>query len=188
MRAVIRGFDAFLRRAYGVFEFCDDPACILRVQRARTPRALCLPDGAVGKGEPMLALHLWNEHLPPPPADGPDLAWAARVGRMWLHSLRLLGRAMRSDPRLQEARAVGGVTVLLSGDRIGGLRLMERSGFAVIPHRNPLGRFGMFWQNLYTWALMWAFNPLSLRGRRFGQLRQDEVWMTADEFLRRYGS
>jgi len=136
----------------------------------------------------MLELHLWNDHLPLPPAEGPDLAWGLRIGRMWMHSLRCVGRYLRRNPRLSGAHAIGGVTVLLfAGDHAGGLRLMERSGFTVVPHRNPLGRLGEFWQNLYAWGLMWAFNPASVRGRRLLSLRQAEIWMLADEFLRRYG-
>lgn len=187
MRALIRGLDRFLRWARGVFEFCDDPQCILRLRLTRTPRELHLPGRVVGKGEPMLEIHLWNEHLPLPPAEGPDVAWALRIGRMWMHSLRCAGRYMRNDPRLNGVRAIGGVTVLLfAGDHTGGIRLMERSGFIVVPHRNPLGRLGEFWQNLYAWGLMWAFNPASVRGRRLSHLRQAEIWMAADEFLRRY--
>ncbi len=188
MRAVIRGFDRFLRWARGVFEFCDDPECILRLRLTRTPHELHLPGGIVGKGEPMLELHLWNEHLPLPPAGAPDLAWAVRIGRMWVQSLHRVGRYMRDDPRVSGVRVIGGVTVLLFfGGHSGGVRLMERSGFTVVPHRNPLGRFGEFWQNVYAWGLMWAFNPASVRGRRLVHLRQAEIWMPADEFLQRYG-
>lgn len=188
MRAVIRGFDRFLRWACGVFEFCDEPECILRLRLTQTPHELHLPDQVVGKGKPMLELHLWNEHLPLPPAEGPDLAWAARIGRMWMYSLYRVADTLRDDPRLSGARAIGGVTVLLLlGDHAGGVRLMERSGFTVMPHRNPLGRFGEFWQNLYAWGLMWAFNPASVQGRPLIRLRQAEIWMAADEFLQRYG-
>jgi hypothetical protein len=188
MRAIIRCFDRFARWARSVFEFCDDPQCILRLRLTQTPRELHLPGGVVRRGEPMLEIHLWNEHLPSLPPDGPDLAWGLRMGRMWILSLRRAGQYVRGDPRLSAVRAVGGVTVLLfSGDHFGGIRLMERSGFTVEPHRHSLGRFGEFWQNLYVWGLMWAFNPASIRGRRLIHLRQAEMWMPADEFLRRYG-
>lgn len=189
MRAAIRGLDRLLRRAYGVFEFCDEPECILRLRLTRMPRPMSLPGGVIGKGEPVLELHLWNERLPLPPVEGPDLAWAIRIGRMWIRSLHCAGRYMRRAPYLGGVRAVGGVTALLfAGDHAGGVRLMERLGFTVVPHRNPLGRFGEFWQNLYSWWLMWAFNPASIRGRSFTRLRQAEIWMTAEDFLGRYGA
>jgi len=54
----------------------------------------------------------------------------------------------------------------------------------VFPYRSPLGRFGEFWENLYARWLMWAFNAASLRHRRLLRLRRDEVWASADAFLK----
>jgi hypothetical protein len=188
MRALVRHFDALLRWVYGVFEFCDDEDAILRLQVTRAPHALPLGGHAADAGEPVLALHLWNEHLPALPTAGPDLAWAARARRLLIWSLRAVARQMRHDPRLAGVRAVGGVTVLLSpAERPGGARLMQRLGFAVVPYYNPLGRFGEFWEDFYSWWIMWAFNAVSLRHRRLVHLRRVEVWMSAEEFLNRYG-
>lgn len=133
-------------------------------------------------------LHLWNEHLPPLPEDGADLAWARQVGRRFVYSLYALGRHVQASPRLSAARAVGGVTVLLwSGSRSGGARLMERMGFTIFPYRRPLGRFGEFWENFYSWWLMWAYNPASLRRRQLARLQRAEIWMAMEAFLQRYG-
>jgi hypothetical protein len=57
----------------------------------------------------------------------------------------------------------------------------------VFPYRGPLARFGEFWENLYTWGLMWTFNAASLRHRSLLRLRRAEVWMSAAELLARYG-
>lgn len=188
MRALVRRFDRFLRAAYGIFEFTADGEGLLRLRVRGAPHTLFLPDGIIAKGEPVLELHLWNEHVPPLPPTGPDLAWAARVRRMLDFSFGAVARQMTWDPRLGEVRAVGGVTVLLSpGDPRGGTRLMERLGFMVLPYRNVLGRFGEFWENLYSWGLMWTFNAASLRRRSLFRLRRGEVWMSRGEFLRRYG-
>lgn len=58
MRALVRAFDRFLCRATGVFEFCDDPECLGRLQWARAPHDLSLSDGTqVRAGAPVLMLH-----------------------------------------------------------------------------------------------------------------------------------
>jgi hypothetical protein len=187
MRGLIRRLDAFLRRVKGVFEFCDAPDCLLRLAVGEAPRTLDLGNTVVAQGEPILELHLWNEHLPSPPPSGPDLTWATRLARLWVGSLRRAARYMRQDPRLAGVRAVRGVTVLIAPrDHPGGVHLMERLGFTVMPYRGPLGRFGEFWENLYTWGVMWAFNAVSLQGRQLIRLQRTEIWMPAEEFLRRY--
>jgi hypothetical protein len=188
MRALIRNFDTLVRRANGVFEVCDDEECLLRLQVARAPHALHLESQVVEAGAPVLVLHLWNEHIPPLPRAGPDLAWAVRGQRLFIQSLRATARQMQRDPRLAGVRAVGGATVLLSPrgnpHKTG---LVQRLGFSVTPYHGPLGRFGEFWENFYSWWIMWTFNAVSLRQRRLVRLRRVEVWITADRFLKRYG-
>ena len=76
MRALMRRIDAWMLRVLGIFEFSDDPECVLRLQITRAPHTLCLNGRVVNAGEPVLELHLWNEHIPPLPPSGPDLAWA----------------------------------------------------------------------------------------------------------------
>ncbi len=188
MRALIRRFDALLSRAYGIFEFCDDGNCVLRLQIAETRRTLRFAGQEVCVGEPVLLLHLWNEHVPPLPQGGPDLAWAAQMRRLFIQSLRAVAVQMRQDPRLARVRAVGGSTTILSPDsHSGGRRFMQRLGFTVLPYHSPMGRFGEFWENFYAWWLMWTFNVASLRHRKLLYLHRTEIWMLADEFVSRYG-
>jgi len=187
LRAVIRLIDASLRRACGIFEFSHDVECLLRLQVKKAPHALRLGAQVVEAGEPVLLLHFWSEHIPPLPSTGPDLAWALRFQRLLIRSGHAVGRYMRRDPRLAAVRAVGGSTVLISPrEHPGGARLMERLGFTVVP---PHGLPGCVeWlENLYAWLLMWTFNIVSLRSRRFARLYRTEVWMTVDDFLSRYG-
>ena len=73
-----------------------------------------------------------------------------------------------------------------AGDGSSGERLFTRLGFTVFPYQSPLGRFGEFWENFYTWALMWAYNAVSLRQRQLLALDRTESWITSGEFLRRY--
>jgi hypothetical protein len=159
----------------------------LRLSYSRASRALCLPGGNVPSGAPVLLLHLWNERIPTLPSSGPDITWANRTQRMFVHSLRCVAAHLCSDHNPESIQAVGGNSALLAyKDREGGVRLVKRLGFSVLPHHNPLGRFGEFWENLYSWWLIWAYNPVSLKDRNWAGMRRMEIWMTADDFLCRF--
>ena len=188
LRALIRRFDAFLARQYGLFNFSDEPDCVLRLQITTASHQLSFPDLVVQTGEPVLLLHLWNEHVPPISPEGVDLRWVINMQRSFNKSLEMAGKYMQSEHRAADIRAVGGITVLLfAGSRSSGERFMERLGFTVMPYTHPLGWFGEFWENFFSWWLMWAYNPASLRTRRlFGQHRA-EFWMPAEKFLACYG-
>lgn len=188
MKRLIRGFDSFLRWALGVFEFCSAPDCLLRVRRITLSRPLILDGVTYPIGTAAIELHLWNEHLPPLPPEGPTLRWAVQTQRRLKQSFQALARRLPHDPRLADAQLVIGITVLpLAGTHAGGVRLFEQLGFTILPYHNPLGRFGEFWENLYTWGIMWTFNTPTLEGRSLLRLRRSEVWMTTAELLRRYG-
>lgn len=187
MQRVIRAFDAFLGRCLGIVPLSDAPSCLLRVRITRSAHAISLPDGGIAAGAPVLELHLWNERVPRMPSTGPDLAWAHRAQRMFLGSLREAARRLREDPRMAAVQAVTGSTVLIYG--AGGVvrsRLLQGLGFTVAPVHSPLGRFGEFWENSYTRALMWAYNPASVRHLRVFEMRHDEFWMARGDFLRRF--
>jgi len=188
MRSAIRALDACLRRRLGVFEFCDAADCVLRARVTPAMHPIALPDRLVPRGAAVLDLHLWNEHVPAMPPAGPDLAWALTFQRRLIFSFRALAGHIPHDPRMATVQAVGGVTVLLlPGDERGSEKLLRRLGFTVLPCHSPLGRFGEFWGNLFSWWIMWTYNPASLRQRRFTRLQRTEVWMTIAAFLERYG-
>jgi hypothetical protein len=188
LKRIIRVFDAFLRWCYGIEPLSDDPACLLRVRVIRAPRAVSLPEGPLAAGAELLEIHLWNERVPPFPPAGADLAWARRTQRMLLVSLRLAARRLREDPRLADVQAVAGNTVLVhDAAGVTRSRLLQGLGFAVFPMEWPLGRFGEFWANSYTRALMWAYNPASVRGLKVFDMRHDDFWMARSTFLDRFG-
>ncbi|MGH7212294.1 MAG: hypothetical protein ACREF1_12645, partial [Acetobacteraceae bacterium] len=83
----MRGADMALRRWYGVREFTDDPACLLRLALAPAPHAVTLSDGTrVEAGETVAILHIWNEHIPRFRRGGPDMGWAIDIRRRVLRS------------------------------------------------------------------------------------------------------
>lgn len=187
MRALVRFIDSTLRRAQHVYEFTDDPKCILRIQVTRASRPLHLQGQTVDKGEPVLFLHLWNEHVPIIPAAGPDLDWAMKMRRTFVHSLYGVGRQLVQDPRLANIRAVGGPTGVLVPGASSAAKLMERLGFEVMPYHVLTGRFGEFWQNLFSYGLMYTFQPASFRHRHLFKVQRTEMWTTLGKFLSLYG-
>ena len=187
-RAPIHLLDRILRWSAGVFEFTDDPACIIRTRVGRTPHLLALPERNVAAGEKALEIHLWNEHIRPIPPEGATLSYAVWVRRAFVGSLEQLAHYSQARNDLADLAAVGGISVLVSPEYAGGMAWMERLGFTVLPYRSALGRFGEFWENVYAWWLMWAFNPASVRHRNPLSMRRSEAWMTAEEFLVRYGT
>ena len=188
MRSLIRGFDGFLRGRYGVFEFSDDPACLLRLQDSRTDHDLFLPQGSFPSGTRAVLLHLWNEHTPRLPDGGADLVYARRLRRDLIRSFQSVARYLQTAEAFRSAELIGGVTVLAPlGAADGGTSMLRGMGFSVLPYHNPLGRFGEFWENFYTWGLMWTFNPSSLRWQSLWRLKRSEFWTPFQDFIKRYG-
>jgi hypothetical protein len=187
MKRIIRAFDGFLRRQIGVFEFAGDPDGILRGQFSAAPRELTIAGSRIDAGSPILFIHVWNEHVPAIPPNGPDLAWAARTHDLLIAAFRKLALRLKTDPPYAGIEAIGGETVLTQDDAGSINRLFVRLGFSILPYHKPLGRFGEFWENFYTWWIMWAFNRASLRKRRLLKMRRSEIWIAREDFLRRYG-
>lgn len=188
MRYLIRKLDDLIRKSDQVFEFNLEPDCILRLQVSRAPRLLQLPDLILAAGEPVLLIHLWNERLPVISRSGPDLSWARLIFRQFRHSLRLVAGYVRDHPELNEVRAVGGVTILVSsGLHEGGRNFLEAMGFTIFPYVSPLGRFGEFWENFYSRMIVWTFNPVGKPSRSLFNLRRSEIWMSRAVFFNRYG-
>jgi hypothetical protein len=188
VRAVVRRFDAWLSHRYGVFEFSQIPDCLFRLQVDVARHCIPLPDCQVEPGEPVLLLHMWNERLLALDTLSPGLGRAKTMQRSFLRSLGEVAGFLDDHPGMAEVCAIGGVTVLLeSDDHEGGARLVERLGFTVLPFHSPLGGFGEFWENFYSWVLIWAYNPSDLPYRGLRSLRRKEFWISAGEFRRRFG-
>ncbi len=188
LRAVIRRFDDWLSRVEGVVPFAADPRLILRVQRSSLPRDLWLPSHRVSAGSPALMVHFWNERLPLIDSDGANLAWALQLQRRLIYSFRAMARHLQQTPSLSDVCAVGGVLAHIhAGAPDGGRRLLQHLGFTIFPYYRPAGAFGEFWENFYTWMLIWTYNPASLRSHALLGLQRNEFWTTREDFLGRFG-
>lgn len=188
LRSLICRFDTWMSKKEHVLIFSDDPTCLLRIQLNPCPHPLVLPDGSVADGKPVLMLHMWNDKVPLIPAAGPDLAWAMDFSKRLLHSFRLVAHHLLVAPSCQDVQAVGGITANFLLDRKdGGRQFIERMGFQVIPYIRPAGTAHEFWQNFYTWWLMWTYNPASTRHRSMFRLQRSEFWMSSNAFITKFG-
>jgi hypothetical protein len=187
MRTLIRKFDAWLCTQNKVFTFCQDTECLLKLQLTPAPHVTQLDQLHIEKGEMLLVLHLWNDHLPTLSPVDSDFTWAAKTRRLFRNSLRMVAKEMQCNPRFTAIRAVMGTTALFSppGNIIKN-HPMQRFGFTVIPYQSRLGYFGEFWENFYAWLLIWAYNPSSARKWNFIKARRSEIWMAVDGLFSRY--
>jgi hypothetical protein len=125
-------------------------------------------------------------------ATGPDLKWGVQFYRGMLASLKALSVYVQTDDRFASVKAFHGEVAVLQGEDVpAATQLLERLGFDVQEPRVPAswpGRFARFWENLYTWWLMWAYQPASLRGKSRHQLARFDMWISRAELLARYGA
>jgi ceramide glucosyltransferase len=189
----ICGLDAMLRRLQHIEEFSQAEGCLLRLATRTSDRDLILSDGTqVGQGDPVGELHFWNEHMPRMPAGGPDLAWALAFQRRMVRSLRELAVHVATAPLFQPVSAFRGE--LIFGSRFGlgdAVEVIQRWGFDLVESVPPAGRWGQFvafWEHLYTLALIWAYNPASLKGKRIRTMKRDQLWISRSALFARYGS
>jgi hypothetical protein len=192
LRAAVRRFDILLRRQKRVQEFTQDEGCILRIAFAVCKSDVELSDGTkVQSGERIGELHFWNEHLPPMPREGADLKWGLRFYRLAVRSLRSLAAYIAVERGLEDVVAFRGEIALPGGDDLLPLASVgAQMGFDVVNltlHAGRWGRFGHFWENIYSWALMWTFNAGSLRRKQFLRLQRYQLWISRQALLQRYG-
>ncbi|MGQ9681788.1 MAG: YkoP family protein [Anaerolineae bacterium] len=191
-RGLMRGLDALLRRCLGVFEFTEEPGCVLRLSWLRCPTERALGNGtSLQPGDGLANIHLWNERLPVMPSDGADLRWARQALKSFSYSLRLLHDFLPSHPIGQQTRAVyGEIGFATQQDLDTAVPMLARLGFEPDPTESPPGiwsRFVRFWESLYAYLLIWTYNPASLQHKRRQDLRRCRLWMSLDTLRSRYG-
>jgi hypothetical protein len=190
-RRAICALDALLRHLLGIYEFSQNPDCILRISRGRSRQERVLSDGTVVHvGDPVIELHFWNEHVPRMDAAGPDLAWGLRFYRRLRRSLVSLARYTRQTPGLDDVVAFHGELWFTPEPGPQQCAAVLRAlGFDFIPRPPPTNvwqRIARFFERLHVWALIWAFNPGSLKSKRLLTIEHGELWMSRKTLLQRY--
>lgn len=191
-RSVIRRFDWFLRRLYGIHEFTQEDDCIVRIAFGKSARELTLSDVTkILKGETIGELHLWNERIPPMPKDGADLAWGLQFHHLVRRSLAELARYIESAPEWNGVSAFRGETAVDGQEGLEqATEVLGRLGFDLFPLGRSISRlkpFLEFWENIYLWGLIWTFNPASLKGKRLLHLQRCQIWISRRRLIERYG-
>lgn len=188
LRIIIRRFDDWLSRLEGVEPFTDDPQCIMRIQIGQIHHDIAFPDQLIRSDSRALFIHFWNERMPVIPDKGPDLSYGLKFQRLIVQSLRLIAKHIQNNPALDDIQIVGGITTFVSREQAdGGRATFQHLGFTIFPYHRSAGAFGEFWENFYTWWLMWTYNPVSARHRKMLKMQHTEFWMTKEKFLDRFG-
>lgn len=184
-RAVL-AVDRSLRRAKGIFEFCDNDECILRIALIPCEARILLPDGAeVLPRDPIIDLHFWNERLPNLRQAGSSLAWGVMFRTRMRASLRLLAAYLDACPEVGGPKVCRARTAFFRHRQIRSVG--RRLGFVeAVPEESISGQVHEFLETFLIYGLAWVFNPNALSGK--ARLpRRDYLWMSRGELFRRYG-
>lgn len=184
--------DDFLRRSHRVIEYCSDPRCVFRMQMDEAGDDFVFADGTrVRREENVINLHLWNEHVPVIPPDGPTVAWGRRMSSSMNFSMCQLAAFIAHCPEFDRVAAVRFKTAVATAGRTRQLlRIMEHFGFEIVPDA-PAVSWGQklheFGENILALLLLTAVNPESARLSVLWRVRS-RVLLSRENFDRRYGA
>jgi hypothetical protein len=189
-RRFVGWIDSLLIDHYQIYPFNDDPACILLCGPQVCHQALQLDDGfSLHRGDPLLGVHLWNERLVSAEGGSPAFGQSRHLLSAFRASLRLLAAALQAQAIPGSPLALGAEFGFTGHDDTAH-GVFERMGWTVRVRDAPGWRFWRrsFWENFYAGMLMWTYAPNSLKGKRLGELKRIEIWMSCEDFVRRYGT
>ncbi|MGE5271702.1 MAG: YkoP family protein [Thiohalocapsa sp.] len=180
--SLVGSLDTILRACYGIYEFTDDPDCLLRIGLSLAREPVTLRDGtAIEIGDPIGCLHFWNEHLPRYSDLGPDLRWAAEMRRRVLRSLMALAVYVEEEAAWRNVNAFRAYAAFSS--RVGVLqlyRVTRRLGFEWVPGGPSTAR--ALAGSITGYGLTRAYNPAALARQPFFR-RSHEIWISRAALL-----
>lgn len=188
-RYAIRAIDWIIRFAYQVKPYSEDPDCILRISRSRSKQRIRLSDGVqVQLGDPILAIHCWNERLGGSPQDRIALGWGRYLLLRVDTSLRMLAAYLDQHPWANDIVALHAELGIIMNLQAA-MSIARHHGIDAIPKERPGVRFWRraFWDNLYSHILMWTYNPGSLRGKHLSKMVRVKLWISRERLAQIYG-
>jgi hypothetical protein len=187
MRALIRAIDKRMRRKLRIFEFNDAPYCIFRASIHPIAQVSWIPQDMASTGAKVIALHLWNEQVPPMPPGGPDLAYAKNLIRVGTQSLRMLAEYVLTDSQAADVVGICGRTSMFFSRNIQtGKKIFARLGMQIGEHQPSTGPVDRFFTNLYAWMLMWTYNPGILRARTPLKVDWYAFWISREALVKNF--
>jgi hypothetical protein len=184
----VYALDRLVRRRLGIYEYSTDDRCLFRVHRDCAEHSLSLLDGTrIQRGDPILKLHIWNEHMPCMGARGPSVAWGRQVSRGIDLSLKELASYLQRESALDDVKAICADMCLGTAEqRLQLARIVGRYGFEAA--RRGLGQPGVIehiCQNIMMFLLVSVTNPSTLRGAILLRAHQ-RIFLSRTALVRRY--
>jgi hypothetical protein len=180
-----------LRRRQAVVEYTANPACVFRLEIARSRRALTLRDGTQLRiGERIAQLHFWNEQIPQFPQNGATIGWARQAQQRMAVSLCELVHFLSSRPDLADVAVIcADVPASSKAQSRQVAAIMAHYGFESIPAQDKLTfgeRLHRLGEGVLISLLIWARNAGALR---LGALKRVRVpiYMSRARLLKKFG-
>ncbi len=160
--------DRRLRARQGIREYSSSPECLFRMEIQASDVDLLLSDGTrIRAGDRVVRLHLWNEHVPRLPAQGPSIAWARSMVRAFDSSLHELASYLASRKDLDDVAAICGTMSFGTASRTEQIiRIAAQYGFERVPgcsKRSIYGSIRRFGENILVSMIVLTCNPAALR-------------------------
>jgi hypothetical protein len=184
--------DKWLQRRQGVIEYSTHPRCLFRMQVGRARRQVLLRDGTrLRRGQRIVDLHFWNEHIPPIPASGTTIRWARQMQHGIAISLQELARYLAARPELDDVAAI--CADVPCGTRSQAHQLtyiMAYYGFETIGEDAPLRlreRLHRFGDNILISLMVLAQNSVALRSDTLWRVRVP-IYLSRRGLTERFGN
>lgn len=186
----ILALDLLLRHLLGIFEYSDSPDCLLRIAVTRSASDRALPGAiAARKGQTLIELHLWNEHVTSSLAGRLHFGRAKVIVAEFRRSLEFLAQYLDAHPEIDESALVHARMPISSGDSMEKVEAFARIfGFCVTctqPH--GAARLHDYFEDFLIRWLVRAFNPARAL-KSAPHLQRAEFWMTRQALLERYAA
>ena len=191
LAVAIFALDKWLQRRQGVVEYSAHPQCVFRMQVGRAHRQLLLRDGTpLRRGQRIVHLHLWNEHIPPVPTTGTTIRWARRMQHGMAVALRELAKYLAARPELADVAVICADVPCGTQSQAHQLStIMGHYGFETIPEEEPvplLEQLHRFGDNILISLLVLAQNSVALRADTLRRVRVP-IYLSRRGLAERFG-